>query len=266
MKKISQNISLFLLFIIITFQSLNATNKEIKVGATARPHAEILEFVKPILAQKGIDLKIFIFQDYILPNKALASKDLDANYFQHVKYLNDQMKIYGYNFVNIGDIHIEPIGIYSKKYKKDDVIKGGSSIIISNSVSDRSRILMLLQKAKLLSFKVGTDKSKVDLKDIANSKVIFQPEIDPALLSRLYLSDESDLIVINTNYALEAGLNPIKDALILEDNSSPYVNILVARNDNAKDSALIELSKALKSAETKKFILDTYKGAVVPAK
>lgn len=255
-----------LLFVVVVFNSLNAANKEIKIGATARPHAEILEFVKPELAKKGIDLKVIIFQDYILPNRALASKDLDANYFQHVQYLNEQIKTYGYKFVNIGDIHIEPMGIYSKKYKNITEVQEGSSIIISNSVSDRARTLMLLEKAGLLTFKSGVDKTKADFKDIATQKVKFKPEVDPALLSRLYTANEADLIVINTNYAIEAGINPLKDALVIEDNSSPYVNVLVAREDNAKDPALLELAKVLKSAKTKKFIIDKYKGAVVPAK
>lgn len=254
-----------LLLVILTAQSLSAENKTIKVGATARPHAEILEFVKPMLAKKGIDLKIIIFQDYILPNKALASKDLDANFFQHVQYLNEQMKTYGYKFVNIGDIHIEPMGVYSKRHKSASNIQSNASIIISNSVSDRARVLRLLEKNNLLSFKQGTDVSKADLKDIAYTKLIFKPEVDPALLPRLYLSDEADLIVINTNYAIEAGINPTKDALIIEDDKSPYVNVLVAREDNAKDPALLELSKALRSKETAKFITDTYKGSVVPA-
>ncbi|MCL2567270.1 MAG: MetQ/NlpA family ABC transporter substrate-binding protein [Alphaproteobacteria bacterium] len=261
-----RNLIKIISFILLFTGCAYADNVEIRVGATARPHAEILQFVKPILAKEGIDLKIIIFQDYILPNKALESGDLDANFYQHIQFLKEQEKTYGYNFRILAEVHIEPMGIYSKKYKNIKEIQEGSSIIISNSVADRLRTLLLLEKAGLITFNAGVDRSRVDFSDIKTSKVEFRPEVDPAILSRMYLSNEADLVVINTNYAIEAGVNPLEDALILEDKNSPYVNILVARADNANNPALLALAKALKSEGTKKFIINTYKGAVIPVK
>ncbi|MDR0484377.1 MAG: methionine ABC transporter substrate-binding protein [Alphaproteobacteria bacterium] len=262
MKYIIKIISVWL----VLTAGLYAENVEIKVGATARPHAEILEFVKPMLAKKGINLKVVIFQDYILPNRALASGDLDANFYQHVQFLKEQVKSYDYKFSILAEVHIEPMGIYSKKYKNIKDITENASMIISNSVADRSRTLLLLEKAGLITFNEGVDRTNVDFSDIKTSKIEFKPEVDPAILSRMYLSNEADLVVINTNYAIEAGINPLKDALILEDKNSPYVNILVSRADNANNPALLELAKALKSKETHKFILEQFKGAVIPVK
>ncbi|MDR2008378.1 MAG: methionine ABC transporter substrate-binding protein [Alphaproteobacteria bacterium] len=259
-------IKIIISFVFLFTVAAQAENVEIKVGATARPHAEILDFVKPMLAKKGIDLKIVIFQDYILPNKALDNGDLDANFYQHIQFLEEQMRTAGYKFEVLARVHIEPMGIYSKKYKHIADVKAGSSLIMSNSVADRTRTLLLLEKAGLITFKDGVNKSVVDFNDIKSAKVEFKPEVDPAILSRMYLSDEADLVVINTNYAIEAGINPLSDALVLEDKNSPYVNVLVSRADNANNPALLELAKALTSEETKKFIIDTYRGAVIPAK
>ncbi len=262
MKKIVKFIAL--LFFVLSTNGISAIVKEIKVGATSRPHAEILEFVKPMLASKGINLKIVIFQDYVLPNIALSSKDLDANFFQHEQYLKSQMEMNGYNFVNLQNVHIEPIGIYSKKYKSLVNIKPYSTIVISSSASDRTRILLLLEKSELLTFKEGTDKSKADFKDIESTELVFKPEVSPALLPRLYLSNEADLVVINTNYAIAAGINPTEDALIIEGKDSRYFNILVAREENKDDYNLIELSNALVSQGTKQFIINKYKGSIIP--
>ncbi|MFL1781156.1 MetQ/NlpA family ABC transporter substrate-binding protein [Candidatus Hepatincolaceae symbiont of Richtersius coronifer] len=256
---------LFLVILASTF-TLNANT--LTIGATAVPHAEILEFAKPLLKEKGINLKIIVFQDYVLPNKALASKDLDANYFQHIVYLEAQNKEHKYNFISAGVVHIEPLGIYSKKYKKLEDIKSGATIIFSNSVADTGRAISLLQKAGLVILKPGVDPIRTTLEDIATnlkqSKI--RNDVSPELLPRLYSSNEADLLIINTNYALEAGINPLKDALILEGSSSPYVNVVAIREKDAGKSNIRILMEVLQSPEVVRFIKDKYQGAIVPTK
>lgn len=257
-------VAVLFLCIILLNEAKAATSKELRVGATAVPHAEILEFVKPMLAKKGINLRVIIFQDYVLPNKALESRDLDVNYFQHEEYLKQQIKENKYNFKIVTPVHIEPLGIYSKKYGSLDFLPKTATIIISNSVADRARTMLLLEKAELLIFKEGVNKEKSDLKDIEIAKLKLKKSVDPALLPKLYNLNEADLIVINTNYAIQAGLNPLRDALMIENEDSPYANILVARENNANDPAIKELAKALVSKETKEFIINKYKGSIIP--
>ena len=196
----------------------DAKNKQLVVGASNVPHAEILEQAKPILAKEGINLKIVKFQDYVLPNKSLASKDLDANYFQHIPYLNGQIKQFGYKFEIAGRIHIEPIGVYSKKYKSLTQLPNKATIIMSNSVADHGRMLTLLQQEGLIKLKPGIDTTTATIKDIvSNPKHLnFKADIDPSLLPKVYKNGEGDAVLINTNYAIDAGLNPLKDAIALE--------------------------------------------------
>lgn len=243
-------------------------NTKLVVGASNVPHAEILEQVKPILAKEGIDLKIETYQDYILPNKDLESKELDANYFQHIPYLESQIKDNGYDFVNAGGIHIEPIGVYSKKYKSLEELPEGATIIMSNSVADHGRILSLLEAKGLIKLKDGIDKTKAEVKDVVeNTKNLkFDPNYEAALLVQLYENGEGDAVLINSNYAIDAGLNPIKDSIALEDKESPYVNIIAVRKGDENKPAIKKLVEALKSKEIQDFILEKWNGAVVPVK
>lgn len=236
------------------------------VGASPVPHAEILQQAIPLLKKKGIDLKIVTFQDFILPNKALASKQLDANYFQHMPYLELQNKQFGYNFVNAGGIHIEPIGIYSKKYKKLSDLPDGAHIIMSNSVSDHGRLLSLLENAGLIKLKAGIDKTKATLNDVvSNPKHLkFDANYDAALLPKIYQNGEGDAVLINSNYALQAGLNPMKDAIALEDKNSPYVNIIAVRNGDQNKPAIKALVEVLHSKQIQDWIIKKFGGAVVP--
>ncbi|XWO13563.1 Methionine-binding lipoprotein MetQ [Candidatus Hepatincola sp. Pdp] len=259
----------YLFYIIfLVFLNLSAlwANSTLVVGASAVPHAEILEFVKPYLKKSNINLKIVIFQDYILPNKALATGDIQANFFQHEAYLEAQIKQNDYNFVAVAKVHIEPMGIYSKNYTSLQDIKLGSQIIFSNSVADRGRVLLLLQAAGLIKLKQGIKITALDISDIIyNPKNLsFVNNVDPAMLPQIYNRLEG-VTVINTNYALEAGMNPLKDALFLEPSNSPYVNILVTTKELQNDPKIQALVKVLKSKETKDFILKKYKGAIVPA-
>ncbi|MFN3355753.1 MAG: MetQ/NlpA family ABC transporter substrate-binding protein [Pseudomonas sp.] len=238
-------------------------NEKLVVAATPIPHAEILELIKPTLAKEGVDLQIKVFTDYVQPNVQVAEKRLDANYFQTLPYLENFNKGKGTNLVTVVGVHVEPFGGYSKKIKNISELKDGATVAIPNEGSNSGRALLLLQKAGVITLKDPTN-ALATPKDIAsNPKNLKFKELESALLPRVL--DQVDLDLINTNYALEAGLNPAKDALIIEDAKSPYVNFLVARPDNKDSDAIQKLAKALTSPEVKAFIEKKYNGAVVPA-
>ncbi|CAH0137701.1 Methionine-binding lipoprotein MetQ [Peribacillus simplex] len=242
-------------------------SKKLVVGASNVPHAEILEEAKPLLKEKGIELEIETFQDYVLPNKALNDKELDANYFQHIPYLEGQIKENGYDFVNAGGIHIEPIALYSQKYKSIDKLPEGATIIMSSSVADHGRALSLLEKNGLITLKEGIDKTTATTKDIVENKKNFKFDADyeAALLPKIYESGEGDAVLINSNYAIDAGLNPLEDSIAIEDSESPYVNVIAVNKGDENKEAIKTLVEVLHSKEIQDFILKEYKGAVVPA-
>ncbi|MCP8969683.1 methionine ABC transporter substrate-binding lipoprotein MetQ [Ectobacillus ponti] len=247
--------------------SSTAKKEETKlvVGASNVPHAEILEKAKPILAKEGVDLEIQTFQDYVLPNKALAQKQIDANYFQHIPYLESQMKSEGYKFEVAGKIHIEPIGIYSKKYKSLKDLPDGATVVMSNSVADHGRALQLLQAQGLVKIKDGVDPVKATVKDIENPHNLkFKTDVEAALLPKAYENKEGDVVLINTNYAIDAGLNPMKDSIAREGDKSPYVNVVAVRQGDKDKPAIKKLVEVLHSKEIQDFIKEKYKGAVVP--
>ena len=236
---------------------------DLSVAATPVPHAEILEFVKPALAKEGVNLKVKVFTDYIQPNVQVAEKRLDANFFQHQPYLDEFNKAKGTHLVSVAAVHLEPLGAYSSKYKKLDEIKDGSTVVIPNDATNGGRALLLLDKAGLIKLK---DSSNIlsTIKDItANPKNLKFRELEAATIPRVLT--QVDLALINTNYALEAKLNPEKDALVIEGSDSPYVNILVARPDDKDSADMQKLVAALHTPEVKAFILEKYKGAIVPA-
>ncbi|MFJ7831225.1 MetQ/NlpA family ABC transporter substrate-binding protein [Peribacillus sp. NPDC046944] len=242
--------------------------KKLVVGASNVPHAEILEKAIPLLKEKGIELEVETFQDYILPNKALNNKELDANYFQHIPYLESQIKENGYDFVNAGGIHIEPIALYSQKYKSIDKLPEGATIILSSSVADHGRALSLLEKNGLITLKEGIDKTTATVKDIVENKknIKFDADYEAALLPKIYESGEGDAVLINSNYAIDAGLNPLKDSIAIEDSESPYVNVIAVNKGDEDKEEIKTLVEVLHSKEIQDFILEEYEGAVVPAK
>ena len=236
---------------------------DLSVAASPVPHAEILEFAKPALAKEGVNLKVKVFTDYIQPNVQVAEKRLDANFFQHQPYLDEFNKAKGTHLVSVAAVHLEPLGAYSSKYKKLDEIKDGSTVVIPNDATNGGRALLLLDKAGLIKLK---DSSNIlsTIKDItANPKNLKFRELEAATIPRVLT--QVDLALINTNYALEAKLNPEKDALVIEGSDSPYVNILVARPDDKDSADMQKLVAALHTPEVKAFILEKYKGAIVPA-
>ena len=236
---------------------------EISVAATAVPHAELLEFVKPALAKEGVELKIKVFTDYVQPNVQVAEGRLDANFFQHQPYLDEFNASRGTQLVSIAGVHVEPFGAYSSKIKNLTELSEGAQVVIPNDATNGGRALLLLQKAGVIKLKADAGITAT-VKDIAeNPKGIKVRELEAATLPRVLA--QVDLALINTNYALEAGLNPTKDALVIEGSDSPYVNILVTTAEKKDNADLQKLAKALQSAEVKQFIADKYKGAVVPA-
>jgi len=236
---------------------------ELNVAATAVPHAEILEFIKPQLAEQGVDLKIKVFTDYVQPNIQVAEKRLDANFFQHQPYLDEFNKVKGTELVSVAGVHIEPFGAYSSKLKSLDELPKGANVVIPNDATNGGRALLLLAKAGVITLEEGAGITATP-KDIAeNPKNIKVRELEAATLPRVLT--QVDLALINTNYALEAKLNPTEDALMIEGSDSPYVNILVARPDNKDSAAMQKLAAALHSEEVRQFIEEKYQGAVVPA-
>ena len=219
----------------------------LKIGATPAPHAEILEQIKPDLKEQGINLEIVEFNDYVQPNIALNDKELDANFFQHEPYLNDFVKE-----------HTE------MKLKKDlSELADGATVSIPNDPTNGGRALLLLQKANLLKLKDGV-KETATVQDIAeNSKNLVIQEVEAAQLPRTL--EDVDISIINTNFALNADLNPMKDALFIEDKDSPYVNIITVRDGDENRDEIKKLLETIKSDKVKKFIEDKYQGAIVPA-
>ncbi|HCS06111.1 MetQ/NlpA family ABC transporter substrate-binding protein [Pseudomonas lundensis] len=242
---------------------LAQAGEKLVVAATPVPHAEILERIKPALAKEGVDLEIKVFTDYVQPNVQVDQKRLDANYFQTLPYLQSFNEGKGTHLETVIGVHVEPFGGYSKKVKSLAELKDGATIAIPNEGSNSGRALILLQKAGLIELKDPTN-AVATPKDIAKNPHNFKfKELESAMLPRVL--DQVDLDMINTNYALEAGLNPAKDALLIEGSDSPYVNYLVARPDNKNSEAIQKLAKALTSPEVKAFIEKKYNGAVLPA-
>ena len=237
--------------------------ESLSIAATAVPHAEILEFVKPALAKEGVELNIKVFTDYVQPNVQVAEKRLDANFFQHQPYLDEFNKSRGTELVSVVGVHVEPVGAYSSQHKSLADLPQGANVVIPNDATNGGRALLLLQKAGVITLKPEAGILATSKDIVENPKAIKVRELEAATLPRVLT--QVDLALINTNYALEAKLNPTQDALTIEGSDSPYVNILVARADNQDSAALQKLAKALNSAEVKAFIEEKYQGAVVPA-
>ena len=235
----------------------------LKVGATPVPHAEILKVVQPLLAKDGIELKIVEFTDYVRPNVALAEKELDANFFQHIPYLKQFAADRKLDLTYTVSVHLEPMGVYSKKIKSLNELPSGAQVAIPNDPTNGGRALTLLAQAGLIKLKEGVG-IKATVKDVTeNAKKLVIKELEAPLLPRAL--DDVAIAVINSNYALEAKLNPTQDALFIEKKESPYANILTVRKGDESRPEIVKLSQALTSPDVKKFIEDKYKGAVVPA-
>ncbi|MDR2277027.1 MAG: methionine ABC transporter substrate-binding protein [Vagococcus sp.] len=239
-------------------------DKTIIVGASPTPHAEILEEAKPLLKEKGYDLEVKVFQDYVLPNKALEQKEIDANYFQHIPYLEKEILDKGYDFANAGSIHIEKMAFYSKNVKSVDDVKDGATVLVSNSQSDWGRVITILQDAGLIKVKDGVELTKATFDDIEENpkNLKFKYDIDPAILTTAYQNDEADLIAINANFAENIGLNPEKDGVFVEKDNSPYANVIATRTEDKDSEKIKALIEVLHSEKIKDFITEKWNGTI----
>ncbi|MEU7027383.1 MetQ/NlpA family ABC transporter substrate-binding protein [Streptomyces sp. SBR177] len=247
-----------------TKDAAGSADKPLVVAASPTPHADILNFVKDKLAAKeGLKLEVKEFTDYVLPNTATESGQVDANFFQHKPYLDDFNKKNNTHIVPVVNVHLEPLGLYSKKVKTVKDIKAGQTVAVPNDTTNEGRALHLLADNGLITLKagVGTD---AKLSDITDKKGLEFKELEAATVPRAL--NDVDAAVINGNYAIEAKLSPANDSLVLEKaEGNPYANFLAVKAGNENDARVQKLVKLLNSPEVKKYIEDTYKGSVVPA-
>jgi D-methionine transport system substrate-binding protein len=245
------------------FSAGAALAETIKIGVTPGPHAQIMEEVKKVAAEKGLDLDILEFSDYVVPNQALNDGDLQANSFQHQPYLDNQVKDRGFDLVSVGQTVNFPMGIYSKKVKSLDELKDGASVAIPNDPTNGGRALLILADKGLIKLREGAGLKVSPADVVENPKNITFAELDAAQLPRAL--DDVDASVINTNYALEAGLDPAKDPIGREGEKAPYINVIAVRAQD-KDAAWVKtLVDSYHSAPVKDFVAKQFKGAVIAA-
>lgn len=249
--------------LICLFGCISNPGNKLKVAATPVPHAQMLEFVQPDLKEQGIDLVIITTDDYNMPNRALAEKEVDANFFQHLPFMDLQIQEFHFPIQNFGKIEIEPMGIYSKKIKVLSNLKDGAVIAIPNDPSNEGRALLLFQSQKLIELDDPNSLKATVLNISKNPKRLKFIEVDAAMVPRSL--QDVDAAAINTNYALEAKLNPLEDALVLESKESPYANIIAIRDGDENRPDLQALKNAMTSDKMREFILKKYQGAVLPA-
>jgi ABC-type metal ion transport system, periplasmic component/surface antigen len=237
----------------------------IRVGATPVPHSEILEVAKEILKDRGYELEIVEFTDYVQPNLALDSGELDANFFQHVPYLDEFNDSHGLNLISVGAIHYEPFGLFPGRTKSLEDLANGASIAVPNDTTNEARALLLLESLGYITLSPGVGLVATVADIVSNPKGLKIVELEAAQIPRS-LADV-DLAVINGNYAIQAGLNALTDALAIEDKdslaASTFANIVAVRNGNQGNDVITALLDALYSDEVRKFVEDTYQGAVV---
>lgn len=252
---------LLLLLLPLLFISCTTEERGLRVAATPVPHAEILEFIKPDLKAQGIELRVIVMDDYNIPNRALADGEVDANFFQHRPFLEMQIEAFDYPIEPLAAIEIEPMGLYSEKIKSLSDLKEKSTVAIPNDPSNEARALLLLQTAGLIKLDPQNMHSTLmNIKD--NPKKLSFIEVDAATIPRTL--QDVDLAAINTNFALQAGFIPVKDALVLEPKDSPYANLLVIRKGDSERADIQALKKALTSEKMREFLKEHYKQSVIP--
>lgn len=256
-----RKILLITLIGISTLIGCRAPEKTLKVAATPVPHAEILEAIKTDLENEGIYLKIVEVDDYNLPNRLLYEKQVDANFFQHLPFLEEQNRRFGYHLQVLTPVHIEPLGIYSHKITELEQLKEGAKIAIPSDPSNETRALYLLSELGLLKLKTGTQHPTIyDI--VENPKHLRVEEIDSAFLCRAL--DDVDAAIIPANFALQVGLNPSNDALALESTDSPYANVVAIREGEEGREELQKLKEALRSSKMREWIHEKYQNVLAP--
>ena len=236
---------------------------KLKVGASPVPHSELLQLVKEDLKNENVDLEIVELTDYVTPNLLLDSGELDANFFQHKPYLETFTKEKNLKLESAGNIHIEPLGVYSKRIDKIENLKKGGVVAIPNDPTNGGRALILLHNNGIIKLKNPQDLLATEFDIVENKNNLKFKSLDAAQIPRVL--EDADLVVVNGNYAIEAGLNPLKEALIIEGIESPYANLIAVRKGDINREDIQKLVKALQSEKVKNFIKKTYKGGVVPA-
>lgn len=251
------------LFASASLPAFAAPAQKLRVACTPVPSGELLKFVKPILAKQGIDLQIVEFTDFVAPNAALDAKEVDANFYQHVPFLDNAVRLRRLKIAKVAPVHILPIAVYSKNLKDVKKVPQGGRVSIPNDPTNGGRALLLLQSAGLIKLRPGVGYEATPLDVVSNPKKLKFVELDAAQVPRSIR--DVDLAVVNSNYALGVGLNPLKDAIFIENKESPYAVVVAARQGDEKNPKIQKLVQALTSKETKNFILKKYKEAVVPA-
>jgi D-methionine transport system substrate-binding protein len=258
-----KNICVVCVSLLFLLPSCSKPKNGLKVAATPVPHAQMLEFIKPDLQAQGIELDIIVTDDYNMPNRALNAHEVAANFFQHLPFLEEQIKQFHYQITNIAKIELEPMGIYSKKIKSLSDLKQNDVIAVPNDPTNEARALLLLQEHGIIELDNSNNLQATVLNITKNPLRLKFIEVDAAMLPRTL--EEVSAAAINTNYALEAHLSPLKDALVLESKNSPYVNVLVVRTEDENRPDIQALKTAMTSDKMRNFILEKYKGAILPA-
>lgn len=255
---------LSLLFAVLTLPLTGVAGAKtvLKVGSSPLPQAPILEFVKPLLAEEGIELEIVEFTDYVMPNLALAQGDIDANFFQHIPYLETFARDHRLDLTWTEKVFIAPIGIYSKRLSSLDELGTRAQIAIPNDPTNAGRALLLLQSAGLIQLRSGVGLEATVFDIVRNPKNLRIVEVEAPYLPRAL--DDVDAAVINTTYALEAGFAPVKDAIFIEGAESPYANVVAVRTKDADRPEIKLLSEVLTRPEVRDFILEYFEGSLVP--
>lgn len=244
-------------------------DKKIVVGASPAPHAEILEKAQPLLKKEGYDLEIKTINDYTTPNKLLDAGELDANFFQHTPYLDTEKKDKGYKIESAGNVHLEPMAVYSQKHKSLKDLPKGAEIFVSNNPAEQGRFLKFFVDEGLIKIKKGVKIQDATFDDIEENKkdLKFNNKQSAEFLPKTYQNNEGDAVIINSNFAIEQKLNPQKDSIAVEkSDDNPYANLIAVQEGHKDDKKIKALMKVLHSKDIKKFIEDKYDGAVTPAK
>lgn len=262
MKRIFYSTIFILASLLLILTSCGSSSKPtLKVAATSVPHAEILEFVQPQLRAQNIELEILTIDDFNMPNRALADREVDANFFQHLSFLEIQQADFGYTLEGLVAVHLEPMALYSKKYRALEELKEGATIALPSDASNQARALALFEQVGLITLK--SQGSKISLLDIAsNPHHLRFIEMDSPLLSRTL--DDVDAAAISTNFALLAGLSPKADALAIENGQSRFANFVVIRAGESQRADLQALKAILTTEQVRQFIDTRYQGAVIP--
>lgn len=251
----------------------NAENEEteeaggtISIAASPAPHAEILEEAATILEEEGIELDIAIVNDYTTPNRLLADEEVDANYFQHTPYLETEKESHDYDITSAGNVHIEPMAVYSQDYDSLEELPDGSTILVSNNPAEEGRFLSFFVDAGLIEIEEGIDIEDATFDDITSNEKNFEfdNQTAPELLVSMYENNEAPAVIINSNFALDGGLSPTEDSIVVEDGNSPYANLVAVRTGDEEREDIQQLMEVLQGEEIKQFIEENYEGAVIP--